>query len=124
MSYTNAYDIFDLINVATINNNSVTLNISTEQLYKLRTLADSAEFGLNYNKSQPLRAIGGQTLAAAILRQLNQTITSKGELKFSLLVGSYDTFLSFFGLTNLTAADPNFYGLPGYASTMAFELVT
>jgi hypothetical protein len=58
------------------------------------------------------------------LRQLSQTVASKGQLKFSLLVGSYDTFLSFFGLTNLTAADPDFYGLPGYASTMAFELVT
>ena len=30
--------------------------------------------------------------------------------------------LSFWGLTNLTAASSNFYGLPDYASTMAFEL--
>ncbi|KAK6519559.1 hypothetical protein TWF281_003385 [Arthrobotrys megalospora] len=124
LSYAKAYDIFDLINVAQIHNSSAEERVSAEDLFQLRTLADSAEFGLNFNASQPARSIHAQTLAGAILNQLNQTITGKGKLKFSLLAGSYDTFLAFFGLTELTAASPNFFGLPNYASTMAFEILT
>ncbi|KAF3924900.1 hypothetical protein ABW21_db0206862 [Orbilia brochopaga] len=124
LGYGRAYDIFDLINVAQIHNSSASENVTAEQLFQLRTLADSAEFDGNFNASQPARSIGSQTLAGAILNQLNQTVTGKGKLKFSLLAGSYDTFLAFFGLTQLTAVDPNFYGLPDYASTMAFEILT
>ncbi len=123
MSYGNAFDIFDLVNVARIHNaTSPARDVTDEQLFQLRTLADSAEFGYSYNLSQPARSIHAQTFSAAILRQLNQTVTSKGKLKFSLLAGSYDTFLGFFGLANLTAVDSNFFGLPDYASTMAFEV--
>ncbi|KAJ6263354.1 hypothetical protein Dda_1917 [Drechslerella dactyloides] len=124
LGYARAYDIFDLINVAQIHNSSEAERVTAEQLFQLRTLADSAEFGGSFNASQPARSIGAQTLAGAILNQLNQTVTSKGKLKFSLLAGSYDTFLAFFGLTELTAVDSNFYGLPDYASTMAFEVLT
>ncbi|KAL0932471.1 histidine acid phosphatase [Colletotrichum truncatum] len=123
MTYKNAYDIFDLINVARIHNStSLARNVTDEELFQLRTLADSAEFGYNFNASQPERAIHAQTLTAGILTQLNQTVTSKGKLKFSLLSGSYDTFLAFFGLTDLVSVSANFTGLPDYASTMAFEL--
>ncbi|KAK0725867.1 histidine acid phosphatase, partial [Lasiosphaeris hirsuta] len=123
MSYAKAYDIFDLINVARIHNaTSPARNVTDEQLFQLQTLADSAEFGDNYNRTQPARSIHAETFAGGVLAQLNKTITSQGRLKFSLLAGSYDTFLAFFGLTNLTTVDPDFFGLPGYASTMAFEL--
>jgi hypothetical protein len=124
MSYANAYDIFDLINVANIHNSTVPRNISSEDLFQLRTLADSAEFGYNYNASEPARAIGGRTLMGGIWRQLNQTVSGGGKLKLSLLAGSYDTFLAFFGISDLINVDPNFYGLPDYASTLAFELFT
>ncbi|ETN47262.1 uncharacterized protein HMPREF1541_01454 [Cyphellophora europaea CBS 101466] len=40
------------------------------------------------------------------------------------MAGSYDTFLSFFGFVNPTAASANFMGLPNYAASMAFELFT
>jgi len=123
MSYENAYDIFDLLNVARIHNSSVT-NITSDQLFQLRTLADGYEWGFNYNESQPMRSVGGRTLAGAIVRQLNQTVTSKAKLKFSLLAGSYDTFLAFFGITGLDKVNPDFRGLPDYASTLAFELLT
>ncbi|KAF6836732.1 histidine acid phosphatase [Colletotrichum plurivorum] len=123
MTYKNAYDIFDLVNVARIHNStSLARNVTDEELFQLRTLADSAEFGYNFNASQPERAIHAQTLTAGILDQLNQTVASKGKLKFSLLSGSYDTFLAFFGLVNLVDVSQNFTGLPDYASTMAFEL--
>jgi prostatic aicd phosphatase len=123
MTYAKAFDIFDLINVARIHNaTSPARNVTADQLFQLRTLADSAEFASNYNATQPSRSIHAQALAGAILSQLNQTVTSQGKLKFSLLAGSYDNFLGFFGLVNLTSVSTDFFGLPDYASTMAFEL--
>ncbi|TQN74093.1 Prostatic acid phosphatase, partial [Colletotrichum shisoi] len=125
MTYENAYDIFDLVNVARIHNStSLARNVTDEELHRLRALADSAEFGYNFNASQPDRSIRARTLTAGILAQLNQTVASEGKLKFSLLSGSYDTFLAFFGLADLIAVSDDFYGLPDYASTMAFELVS
>lgn len=123
LTYANAYNIFDLINVAHIHNeSSPAANVSESDLFQLRTLADSAELGLNYNSSQPARSIGADTLAGAVLSHLNQTVASKGQKKFSLLAGSYDTFLAFFGVAGLLDVSDEFHGLPEYAATMAFEL--
>ncbi|KAL2207340.1 phosphoglycerate mutase-like protein [Sarocladium strictum] len=125
MTYKNAYGIFDLINVARIHNEtSPARNVSDQDLFQLRTLADSAEHALKWNASQKgdPRAIGAETLSGAILAKLNQTVATKGRLKFSLLVGSYDTFLAFFGLAGLLGVSDDFYGLPDYASTITFEL--
>ena len=126
LSYAKAYDIFDVINVEQLHNaTSPARNVTADQLLQLRTLADSAEFGLNFNASQPARSLHARTLAASVLSHLNDTVTSAGQNpKFALLAGSYDTFLAFFGLANLTAASPDFFGLPDYTSTMAFELFT
>lgn len=124
MSYANAYDIFDLLNVASIHNSSFANATSAEDLAQLRTLADSAEFGLSYDAEDKARSIGGQAFAGGILAQLESIVSSAGKLKFALLAGSYDTFQSFFGLSNLTSVSPNFFGLPVYASTMVFELYT
>lgn len=125
MSYENAYTIWDLLNVARIHNESSSaLDIDDDDMLRLRALADSHEFGSNFNASQPARSIGAQTLLGGVLAQLNETVASKGGLKFSLLAGSYDTFLAFFGLTNLTSLSDDFEGLPEYASTMAFELMS
>lgn len=124
-SYANAYDIFDLINVARIHNHSsAATDVSDDDLFQLRTLADSAQFGYNYDPEDPDRSIGAQTLIAGILDQLSETVESKAELKFSLFAGSYDTMLSFFGITGLSEISDNFTGLPDYASTLAFELFT
>lgn len=122
VSYTNAYEVFDLLNVGNIHNKSV--KITTAQLNQLRYYADASEFAQNYNQTQPDRSIGGMTLAGGILRQLNSTVSTQGKVKLSIFIGSYDTFLAFFGLTNLTADSPNFMGLPNYASSLAFELFT
>ncbi|SPN99732.1 uncharacterized protein DNG_02583 [Cephalotrichum gorgonifer] len=124
-SYANAFDIFDLINVARIHNaSSPALDVSDEDLAQLRTLADSAEFESNYNASQPDRSIHGRTLIAGLLNQLNSTVTSQGKVKFSLLAGSYNTMLAFFGLTGLSEVSTDFKGVPGYSSTISFELFT
>lgn len=122
VTYAHAFEIYDLLNVANIHNTSV--NVPSDKLDQLRWYADASEFAQNYNQTMPDRAIGGQTLMGGFLRQLQKTVDSKGALKMSVFVGSYDTFLSFFGLANLTDASPNFTGLPAYASTLAFELFT
>ncbi|KAK7425091.1 hypothetical protein QQX98_000005 [Neonectria punicea] len=123
MTYANAYNIFDLVNVARIHNEtSPARNVSDEDLLQLQTLADSAELGLNWNASQPARSIGAETLFGSVLTQLNKTVATRGQLKFSLLAGSYDTFLAFFGVAELLDVSPDFHGLPDYAATMAFEL--
>ncbi|KAL8916479.1 MAG: hypothetical protein Q9172_006289 [Xanthocarpia lactea] len=124
VTYAHAYDIFDLFNVGSIHNESFASVVTTPQLSQLRYYADAFEWGHNYNLTQPARSIGGMALAGGILQQLNQTVSTQGNLKLSLLAGSYDTFLAFFGLTNLTAANADFMGLPGYASSMTFELFT
>jgi hypothetical protein len=124
LSYENAYEIFDLINTGMIHNASMEDAVTDDELFQLRTLADSHEFGMNFDVSQPDMAIGARTLSQALLSHLNDTVTSQGKTKFSLLAGSYDTMMAFAGLLNLTAASTDFFGLPEYASTMAFELLT
>ncbi|KAI9853639.1 MAG: hypothetical protein M1813_002042 [Trichoglossum hirsutum] len=125
LTYANAYDIFDLLNVASIHNASIANLTTPAQLSQLRTLADAHEFALTYNGSQPARSIGGKTFIAMVLSQLNNTVATRGQQgKFSLMGGSYNTFQAFFALANLTAVKEDFFGLPGYASTMAFELFT
>ena len=126
MTYDNAFTIFDLLNVARIHNESSSaLDISDDDMLQLRTLADSYEFGSNYNVSQPARSVHAKTLAGAVLARLNETVAAAGAgVKLSLLSGSYDTFLAFFGVMGLTELSDDFAGLPEYASTMAFELVS
>ncbi|KAJ9645993.1 hypothetical protein H2199_003036 [Coniosporium tulheliwenetii] len=131
LTYANAYDIYDLLNTASIHNASfapanhaISQGISAPDLARLRTLADSAEFAANYDVDEPMRSIGGATFAGAVLARLNETVATRGRRKFSLLAGSYDTFLSFFGLADLTAGSADFYGLPAYAASMAFEVFT
>ncbi|KAL4791474.1 histidine phosphatase superfamily [Aspergillus venezuelensis] len=124
LSYENAYDIFDLINVGLVHNESLRDAVSSDDLFQLRTLADSQQFGLNFDPSFPNGAIGARTLSRKILEQLNETIASRGATKFSLLAGDYENLLGFFGLKDLTSASDDFSGTPGYASAMAFELFT
>ena len=38
--------------------------------------------------------------------------------------GAYGGMQSFFGLADLISVDENFYGVPDYASTLTWELVT
>lgn len=125
VSYENAYEVFDLMNVASIHNESIAGKIESSDLDQLRYLADMWEYNTNFNASEPARMIGAKTLIGGILRQMNTTVASGGRSnKFQLFSGSYDTFISFFGLTDLTSVSPDFHGLPDYASTIAFELFT
>jgi hypothetical protein len=63
-------------------------------------------------------------LAGEIVTFLNSSITTKGATKLGMQFGAYGTFLSFFGLANMQAANVNFTGVPDYASSMVIELFT
>ncbi|KAL2865036.1 histidine phosphatase superfamily [Aspergillus lucknowensis] len=122
MNFKNAYSIFDYLNVGYIHN---TTNVPTEdQLQQAFLLANIEQYNLAYNSSETVRAIAGSTLAAEMLMGLNETVTSKGDVKLHVEFGSYGTFLSYFGLAQLPAADLDFTGIPDYASSMVWELVT
>lgn len=124
VSYSQAFNVFDLLNVASIHNASVASKINADDLTQLRYLADESEWNRNYNATLPDRAVGGMTLAGGFLRQLNTVVRGKAKTKLSLMVASFDTFLSFFGLTNLPAASADFRGIPKFAASMALELYT
>lgn len=115
ISFYNAYEIFDYLNVASIDNGTFPSEdlLTTEVLSQLRTLADAHEFGLAYNNSEPIRAVTGSTIAAQVVQALNGTITGKGKNKLNIQFGAYAGFQSYFGLANLTQVNPDFYGVPG-----------
>lgn len=127
-TYKNAYTIWDLLNVASIHNGSSDFPssdlLTPELFFQLRTLADQHEFNLAYNESEPIRAITGSIIANEVVEALNETITGKGKSKFNIQFGAYAGMFSFFGLADLTSVNSDFYGLPDYASTLTWELVT
>ncbi|KAI2465568.1 phosphoglycerate mutase-like protein [Annulohypoxylon bovei var. microspora] len=125
-TFKNAYTIYDLVNVATIHNQTIPSSqlLTDENLFQLRTLADNHEWNLAYNASDPIRAIAGATLAAQIVQQLNATLTGKSSTPLGIQFGAYASFMSFFGLAQLPAASADFAGVVDYASSIVFELVT
>lgn len=125
ISYKNAYTIFDYLNVASIQDASADLDrLTPEVSHQLLTLANAHEFSLAYNSSDTVGAVAGAVLAGEVVAGLKEVISSAGERKLNIQFGAYATFQSFFGLSQLPSANPDFYGIPDYASTMAWELVT
>ena len=127
-SFENAYTIFDLVNVASIHNASDNFPssqlLTPETFFQLRTLGDQHEFNLAYNESAPIRAITGSVIASQVLTALNGTITGKGKNKLNVQFGAYAGMFSYFGLAGLLQTNPDFYGVPDYASSLTWELVT
>ncbi|KAL6234898.1 hypothetical protein BDW75DRAFT_211194 [Aspergillus navahoensis] len=124
MSFRNAYSIYDYLNVGSIHNHSTSNTPTDSQLHQAFLLANIEQYNLAYNSSETIRAIAGLTLAAEMLMGLNETVSSQGKVKLHVEFGSYGTFLSYFGLANLPAVDVAFTGIPDYASSMVWELVT
>ncbi|OOQ88951.1 histidine acid phosphatase [Penicillium brasilianum] len=128
MTFKNAYSIFDYLNVAQIHNSTddypALKDLTDEDYTQLLQLANNQQYNLAYNKSDTVRAIDGAVLAGEILSSLSNTITTGGVSKLGVSFGSYGTLLSFFGLMQLPAASVDFTGIPDYASSMVFELVT
>ena len=131
-SFKNAYTIFDYVNVAEIHNKTIpSANLLTNQtLFQLRTLADTHEFNLAYNKSEPVRAIAGAQLAGQVVEFFNDSIVDNASSKIGVQYGETSfhnrtkrltgldlapmaVFRGFFGLADLTATGTNdqFYGI-------------
>lgn len=128
MTFKNAYTIFDYLNVGRIHNSSSEFthkaDLTDDVYHQLISLAGSHEYNLAYNSSDKARAIDGAVLAGEIMSALNETIATKGKSKLNIGFGSYGTIFSLFGLLQMPAASVNFTGIPDYASSMVFELVT
>lgn len=129
LNFKNAYVIWDLLNVALIHNSTTDYpalsSVSNETMHELLVLANIHEYNLAYNASSTARAIAGAQLASQVLIALNETITNEAKNpRLNIQFGSYGTFQSYFGLADLPAADPIFFGIPDYASSMVWELVT
>lgn len=127
---TKVLSVFDYINVATIHNETFPgQNLITNATYsELINLASIHEWNLAYNSSDPVRAISGSILAGQTVNALQAVIDDVAAKKttaprFNVQFGAYGTFMAFFGLANLPAVNPDFYGICDYASSMAFELV-
>jgi hypothetical protein len=118
--------VYDFIHVSQIHNTSIPSDdlFTDETVFQLQTLADDHEYNLAYNASEPIRAIAGSTLAAQVVQQLNTTIIGKSKSQVGIQFGTYASFLSFFGLSELPSASENFTGIVDYASSMTFELIT
>lgn len=127
-NFKNGYVIWDLLNVASIHNSTTNFpnaDLLTPELFsQLFHLANTHEFNLAYNASDSIRAITGAIIADQVVTALNKTITSAGKSKLNIQFGAYAGMLSFFGLSNLTSTNPDFFGIPDYASTLTWELVT
>lgn len=122
--------VFDYVHVSQIHNTSIPSDdlLTNETVVQLQTLANIHELGLAFNASEPVRAIAGSVLAAQILDALNDTMESSlkkaSAERFTVQFGAYASFMSFFGLSNLTTTNVDFQGIVDYASSMTFELVT
>lgn len=148
--YTNAYAIYDYISYLYQHNASV-VQLFNESYYidddtrinyidVLRWYADKQQYAqlgnlnaVNNVTSQPfpegvsgsISTLSGNMLAAKMVALLGENIVTEGEYnKFNLLVGDFQPLVSFFSLMGLPDLNPNFYGLPQYASVGVFELYT
>ena len=125
-NYKNAYTIFDLINVATIHNETIPSGdlLTDATLRELQVLANEHQWNLAYNSTEEIRAVAGSVLAAQVVQQLNATLNGRSKAPLGVQFGAYASFLSFFGLAGLPAVSDEFTGIVEYAASMAFELVT
>jgi hypothetical protein len=130
VSYQNAYQIYDYVNYMYTHNSTVADSNSVDVVNQLRALADAEAFALNGNltnsgfeEGDMINAISGRTLAAKILGLLQYVVEKEGQYsKLNILFGSHEPFLAFFALAGLPEKNANFYGIPDFASLMAFEL--
>ncbi|OCL04352.1 phosphoglycerate mutase-like protein, partial [Glonium stellatum] len=128
--YSNAYLIYDYLNYQYSHDSStyalLSDNISFAGAYdQLRYYSDQQQWALfgNTTADNGVRTMAGKTLAARVLGQFQQIVATSGETpKLTLLFTEHEPFLSFFALAELEFLNSNFYGLPAYGSTMAFEL--
>ncbi|KAI1440690.1 phosphoglycerate mutase-like protein [Annulohypoxylon stygium] len=132
LNFDYAYDLYDYAQYQYDHNATAQKLLNVNRLAILRSLASTQQFDLNGNLSASgmqegdmIRAIAGRMLAARVVAQLSAHIHSGGSAnKMSLLFSSFEPFLAFFALSNLssTASSGLFRQIPLPGSAMVFEL--
>ncbi|KAI2465629.1 phosphoglycerate mutase-like protein [Annulohypoxylon bovei var. microspora] len=132
LNFDYAYDLYDYAQYQYDHNESAQDTLNADRLEILRDLASIQQFDLNGNLSASgsqegdmIRAISGRMLAARVVAQLSAHIHSGGSVnKMTLLFGSFEPFLAFFALSNLSsiASTSIFQQIPLPGSAMVFEL--
>ncbi|KAI1456502.1 phosphoglycerate mutase-like protein [Annulohypoxylon moriforme] len=132
LNFDYAYDLYDYAQYQYDHNETAQQTLNVNRLAILQSLANIQQFDLNGNLSASgsqegdmIRAISGRMLAARIVAQLSAHIHSGGTAnKMTLLFGSFEPFLAFFALSNLsdTASTGLFRQIPLPGSAMVFEL--
>ncbi|KAI1214357.1 phosphoglycerate mutase-like protein [Annulohypoxylon truncatum] len=128
-----AYELYDYAQYEYDHNETAQEVLNDDRLTILRSLASIQQFDLNGNLSASgsqegdmIRAISGRMLAARVVAQLSAHIHSGGSAnKMTLLFGSFEPFLAFFALSNLSDAASTaglFRQIPLPGSAMVFEL--
>ncbi|KAF2767553.1 phosphoglycerate mutase-like protein, partial [Teratosphaeria nubilosa] len=150
-SYARAYAIYDYVNYQNTHDISVNALLDEPQyidpasndsyLSQLRWLAHKQQRAYLTNLTRTntytgndkvaanitgsISTISGNMLLAKMLAQLEGAIFSQGtQFKLSLLFGEFPPMLSLFALMSLPHINPNFRGIPDFASVIVFELYT
>ncbi|KAH8922186.1 phosphoglycerate mutase-like protein [Atractiella rhizophila] len=133
----NGYNVFDYANVQSIHNSTFASLIATRDgdvtgstLAQLRALANYHEGSLFSSPNlSDIGNIGGHTILAPILSDLNTFTNSSQPVRVSIKGISYKPFISLFNLTSATlspSANPSWQfsglGIVNYASQLVFEL--
>ncbi|KAH8597812.1 histidine phosphatase superfamily [Bisporella sp. PMI_857] len=126
VTFYNAYQLYDYALYQYNHNATIFRSLSAGDLAQLHSLASQQQFLLNTpNWLGTISAISGATLAARVVDELAAVVDTRGQYqKMSLLFGSFQPFLAFFALSNLSngPAASRFSYLPRHGSSMVFEL--
>lgn len=120
--YQDAYQVFDLIIVATIYNRFIAILVQQDDANKLRYLADALELAYKYNQTQAERSIdhGGRCLASVEQhRHVQGRIETLSHCKVVHEGRTWGSWL-FSALRTWLASTQN--GPSRYASSLAFAL--
>lgn len=128
VNYDEAYLIYDYLNYGYTHNQTVKKQLSEADLLRAKALANQWIYATNGKTSATgsetdIRTVSGRTMAVQAIGLLINNIETKGTAnKLNILFGSFEPMIAFAALAQLPQANTNFYGLPEYGSSMAFEL--
>lgn len=148
-TYTNAYAIYDYLNYQNAHNASAAAQLAsyrdvatnTSYLMEMRWLADQQQFAHYGNLSAvpaitpaklapqtgSIATLPGNFFAAQVLAQLSAAVTagttgSGTYAPLNLHFADFEPLMAWFALAQLPGVASDFFGLPEFASTAAFEL--
>jgi len=126
VNYANAWELYEYALFQYYHNKTIYNSLAPSDLTKLYILASEQQWAYNAPSSEAyINSIAGQTFASKVVQQLARNIASAGVSdKLTLMFGSYEPFLSFFALSNLSTGPSAslFNSLPQHGSAMALEL--